>query len=186
MVSINRLLASKQDCEHMVFKGRLLHLFLWSNKSNINQTPFCSGAPDYDDNQALCRWGVNTQTGQQTTKTCCGQTLQKSDLWPVLIWRVVTAKPSQDNTNQHRTQIATTRHRSLVQRGGHLKSSFFSLSPRGKAQHIIHSLSATQFYKKGSEFMRRSMRLEVPSMPTAAYDPRLLREQETPPEIGRD
>jgi len=32
--------------------------------------------------------------------------------------------------------------------------------------------------KKGSEFKRRSMRLEAPSMPTAAYDPRLLRKQE--------
>ena len=34
--------------------------------------------------------------------------------------------------------------------------------------------------KKGSEFMRRSMRWEAPSMPTAAYDPGLLREQERP------
>ena len=34
--------------------------------------------------------------------------------------------------------------------------------------------------KKGSEFMRRGMRWEAPSMPTAAYDPGLLREQETP------
>jgi len=32
----------------------------------------------------------------------------------------------------------------------------------------------------GSEFMHRSMRWETPSMPTAEYDPRLLREQETP------
>ena len=40
--------------------------------------------------------------------------------------------------------------------------------------------------KKGSEFMRRSMRWEVPSMPTAAYDPGLLREQETALEIGKD
>jgi len=30
------------------------------------------------------------------------------------------------------------------------------------------------------------MRWEAPSMPTAAYDPRLLREQETPLEIGKD
>ena len=34
--------------------------------------------------------------------------------------------------------------------------------------------------KKRSEFMRRNMRWESPSMPTAAYDPRLLREQEMP------
>jgi len=34
--------------------------------------------------------------------------------------------------------------------------------------------------KKGSEFMRRSMRWEAPSMPTATYDPCLLPEQETP------
>ena len=33
---------------------------------------------------------------------------------------------------------------------------------------------------KDSEFMRRSMQWEAPSMPTAAYDPGLLREQETP------
>ena len=34
--------------------------------------------------------------------------------------------------------------------------------------------------KKGSEFMHRNMRWEAPSMPTAAYDSGLLREQETP------
>ena len=34
--------------------------------------------------------------------------------------------------------------------------------------------------------MRRSMRWEAPSMPTAAYDPGLLCEQETPLEIGKD
>jgi len=39
--------------------------------------------------------------------------------------------------------------------------------------------------KKGSEFMRRNMRWEVPSMPTAAYDSGLLREQETPLVIER-
>ena len=39
--------------------------------------------------------------------------------------------------------------------------------------------------KKGSEFMRRGMRWEAPSMPTAAYDPGLLREQETPLVIER-
>jgi len=40
--------------------------------------------------------------------------------------------------------------------------------------------------KKGSEFMRSSMRWEAPSMPTAAYDPGLLREQEMPLVIGKN
>jgi len=40
--------------------------------------------------------------------------------------------------------------------------------------------------KKGVEFMRRSMRWEAPSIPTAAYDPGLLREQEIPIVIGKD
>jgi len=39
--------------------------------------------------------------------------------------------------------------------------------------------------EKVSEFMRRSMWWEAPSMPTAAYDPGLVREQETPLEIGK-
>ena len=34
--------------------------------------------------------------------------------------------------------------------------------------------------------MRRSMRWEAPSMPTSAYDPGLLREQETPLVIGKN
>ena len=40
--------------------------------------------------------------------------------------------------------------------------------------------------EKGSERMRRSMQWEAPQMPTAAYDSRLLREQETPLDIGKD
>jgi len=40
--------------------------------------------------------------------------------------------------------------------------------------------------KTGSDIMRRSMRWEAPSMPTAAYDPGLLREQETPLVIGKN
>jgi len=40
--------------------------------------------------------------------------------------------------------------------------------------------------KKGSEFMRRSMRWEAPSMLTAASDPGLLREQEAPLKIGKN
>jgi len=39
--------------------------------------------------------------------------------------------------------------------------------------------------KKSSTFMRRNMRWEAPSMPTAAYDPRLLPEQDTPLMIGK-
>jgi len=40
--------------------------------------------------------------------------------------------------------------------------------------------------KKGSEVMRRSMRWEAPSMPTAPYDPGLLYEQETPLVTGKN
>jgi len=40
--------------------------------------------------------------------------------------------------------------------------------------------------KKSLEFMSRSMQWEAPSIPTAVYDPGLLREQETPPEIGKN
>jgi len=39
--------------------------------------------------------------------------------------------------------------------------------------------------KKDSEFMRRNMRWKAPSMLTAAYDPGLLREHETPLVIGK-
>jgi len=39
--------------------------------------------------------------------------------------------------------------------------------------------------KKGSDFMRRSIRWEAPSMPTTVYDPGLLHEQETTLEIGK-
>jgi len=40
--------------------------------------------------------------------------------------------------------------------------------------------------KKGSEFMRRSIRWEASSISTAAYDSGLLREQETPLVIGKN
>jgi len=40
--------------------------------------------------------------------------------------------------------------------------------------------------KNGLEFMRRSMQWEAPSIPTSAYDPGLLREQETPLVIGKN
>ena len=39
--------------------------------------------------------------------------------------------------------------------------------------------------KKGLEFMRTNMRWEAPSMPTSAYDPGLLCEQETSLVIGK-
>jgi len=56
---------------------------------------------------------------------------------------------------------------------------------RQSSTHHPHILS-NPIDKKGSEFMRRSMRWEVHSMPTAAYDPGLLREQETPLVIGKN
>ena len=40
--------------------------------------------------------------------------------------------------------------------------------------------------KENLEIMHRSMRWEASSMPTAAYDPGFLREQETPLEIERN
>jgi len=50
-----------------------------------------------------------------------------------------------------------------------------------------HPLAASNpIDKKGSEFMRRSMRWEAPSMPTAAHDPGLLREQKTPLVTGKN
>jgi len=49
-----------------------------------------------------------------------------------------------------------------------------------------HCRASNPIDEKGSEFMRRSMWWEAHSMPMAAYDPRLLREQETPVEIGND
>jgi len=45
----------------------------------------------------------------------------------------------------------------------------FPLRPTGGGEHEERP------DKKGSKFMRRSMRWEAPSMPTSAYDPGLLR-----------
>jgi len=59
-------------------------------------------------------------------------------------------------------------------------------SPRGKSSTHHPLIVSNPIDEKSSEFMRGIMRWEVPSMPTAAYDPHLLREQETPPEIGKD
>jgi len=51
---------------------------------------------------------------------------------------------------------------------------------------IYHPLIVSNLIdKKGSEFMRSNMRWEQPSMLTAAYDPRLLPEQEIPLVIGK-
>jgi len=59
------------------------------------------------------------------------------------------------------------------------------LSPRGKARYMVHSLSATHLMRKVQSSFT-DMRWKAPSNPTAAYDPRLPREQETPLEIGKD
>ena len=49
--------------------------------------------------------------------------------------------------------------------------------------HIVSNPIDKKGSELGSEFMHISMQGEAPSMPTAAYNPRLLREQETPLEI---
>ena len=46
--------------------------------------------------------------------------------------------------------------------------------------------SIRNFKKRIEKFMHRSMQWEAPSMPTSAYDPALLREQETPLVIGKN
>jgi len=57
-------------------------------------------------------------------------------------------------------------------------------SGQSSAQHPL--IVSNPIDKKGSEFMRRSMQWEAPSMPRAAYDPGFLREQETPLVIGKN
>jgi len=54
------------------------------------------------------------------------------------------------------------------------------IEPSGQSSTHLPLVVSNPIDKKGSEFMRRSMRWEAPSMPTSAYDPGLLREQETP------
>jgi len=44
----------------------------------------------------------------------------------------------------------------------------------------LADVSAWLLLLKGSKFMHRNLQWEAPSMPTAAHDPRLLPEQETP------
>jgi len=60
------------------------------------------------------------------------------------------------------------------------------IEPSGKSSTHHPLIVSNPIVKKGSEFMRKSMRWEAPSMPTAAYDPGLLREQETPLVIGKN
>jgi len=57
-------------------------------------------------------------------------------------------------------------------------------SRQSSTQHPL--IVSNPIDKKGSESMRRSMQWESPSLPTAAYDPGLLREQETPLVIGKN
>jgi len=60
------------------------------------------------------------------------------------------------------------------------------IEPSGQSS-IHHPLVVNNpIDKKGSEFMRGSMRWEAPSMPTSAYDPGLLREQQRPLVIGKN
>jgi len=59
------------------------------------------------------------------------------------------------------------------------------IEPSGQIS-IHHPLIVSNpLEKKCSESMHRNMWLEAPSMPTAAYDPRLLSEQEMPLVIGK-
>ena len=60
------------------------------------------------------------------------------------------------------------------------------IEPLGQSStHHLLVVSST-IDKKGSEFMRRSTQWEASSMPTAAYEPGLFREQETPLVIGKE
>jgi len=59
------------------------------------------------------------------------------------------------------------------------------IEPSGQSSTHNPLVVSNPIDKKGLEFMRRSMRWEAPSMPTSAYDPGLLREQETPLAIGK-
>jgi len=60
------------------------------------------------------------------------------------------------------------------------------IEPSGQSSTQHSFVVSDPIDKKGSEFMRRSMRWEAPSMPTSAYDPGLLHEQETPLVIGKN
>jgi len=60
------------------------------------------------------------------------------------------------------------------------------IEPSGQSSTHHPLVASNPIDKKGSEFMRRSMRWEAPSMPTSAHDPGLLHEQETPLVIGKN
>ena len=60
------------------------------------------------------------------------------------------------------------------------------IEPSGQSSTQHPLVVSNPIDKKGSDFMRRSMRWEAPSMPTSAYDPGLLREQETPLVMGKN
>jgi len=60
------------------------------------------------------------------------------------------------------------------------------IEPSGQSSTHHPLVVSNPIDKKGAEFMHRSMRWEAPSMPTSAYDPGLLREQETPLVIGKN
>jgi len=60
------------------------------------------------------------------------------------------------------------------------------IDPSGQSSTHHPLVVSNPIDKKGSEFMRRSMQWEAPSMPTSTYDPGLLREQETPLLIGKN
>jgi len=60
------------------------------------------------------------------------------------------------------------------------------IEPSGQSSTHHPLVVSNPIDKKGSEFMRRSMRWEAPSISTSAHDPGLLREQETPVVIGKN
>jgi len=60
------------------------------------------------------------------------------------------------------------------------------IEPLGQSSTHHPLVVSNPIDKEGSEFMRRSMQREAPSMPTSVYDPGLLREQETPVVIGKN
>jgi len=60
------------------------------------------------------------------------------------------------------------------------------IEPSGQSSTHHPLVVSIPIDKKGSEFMRRSMRCQAPSMPTSAYHPGLLHEQETPLVIGKN
>ena len=60
------------------------------------------------------------------------------------------------------------------------------IEPSGQSSKHHPLVLSNPIDEKCSEFMRKSMRWEAPPMPSSAYDPRLLREQETPVGFGEN